>query len=79
MRGKRGDFDPLVSDELFYRVQAVLSGRAIVTAPQLRAHPDFPLRGFVRCASCERGLTGSWSKGRRGYYATTTAVLAAAP
>lgn len=41
-------FDPLINGKLFYRVQGVLSGRAIVTAPQLRAHPDFPLRGFVR-------------------------------
>jgi DNA invertase Pin-like site-specific DNA recombinase len=69
VRGKRGDFDPLISDELSYRAQAVLAGRAVVTPPQLRAHPDFPLRGFARCASCERGLTGSWSKGRREYYA----------
>lgn len=64
-----GDFDPLISEELFYRAQAVLSGRAIATAPQRRAHPDSPLRGFVRCALCDRGLTGSWSKGRREYYA----------
>jgi len=34
-----------------------------------RAHPDFPLRAFVRCVSCGRGLTGSWSKGRSEYYA----------
>jgi hypothetical protein len=27
VRGKRGDFEPLISEELFYRVQAVLSGR----------------------------------------------------
>ena len=33
----------------------------------MRGHPDFPLRGFVRCESCGRGLTGSWSKGRREY------------
>jgi site-specific DNA recombinase len=39
------------------------------TAPRKRAHPDFPLRGFVRCHSCGRGLTGSWSKGRNEYYA----------
>jgi site-specific DNA recombinase len=50
-------------------VQAVLSGRVPSTTPQQRAHPDFPLRAFVRCASCERGLTGSWSKGRSEYYA----------
>jgi len=40
-----------------------------VTAPRQRNHPDFPLRGFVRCDSCGRALTGSWSKGRNGRYA----------
>ena len=69
MRGRRGDFEPLVSEELFYRVQAILSGRALPTAPRQRAHPDFPLRAFVRCESCGRALTGSWPKGRSEYYA----------
>ena len=64
VRGKRGDFEPLISEQLFYRVQAILSGRVPSTAPRKRAHPDFPLRGFVRCHSCGRGLTASWSKGR---------------
>ena len=49
VRGKRGDFEPLISEDLFYRVQAVLSGRLPNTTPKQRAHPDFPLRGFVRC------------------------------
>ena len=69
VRAKRGDFEPLISEELFYRVQSVLSGRVPATTPQQRAHPDFPLRAFVRCVSCGRGLTGSWSKGRSEYYA----------
>jgi hypothetical protein len=69
VHGKRGDFEPLISEDLFYRVQAVLSGRVPSTTPQQRAHPDFPLRAFVRCESCGRGLTGSWSKGRSDYYA----------
>src|SRR5262245_6402868 len=69
VRGKRGDFAPLISEELFYRVQAILSGGASSTVPRKRAHPDFPLRGFVRCDSCGRGLTGSWSKGRSDYHA----------
>jgi site-specific DNA recombinase len=56
--------EPLISEDLFYRVQSILSGRVMSTAPRQRAHPDFPLRGFVRCESCGRGLTGSWSKGR---------------
>src|SRR5919108_2062511 len=49
VRAKRGDFEPLISEELFYRVQAILSGRVPSTTPRKRAHPDFPLRGFVRC------------------------------
>jgi hypothetical protein len=69
VRGKRGDFEPLISEELFYRVQAILSGRVPSTAPQQRAHPSFPLRGFVRCESCGRDLTGSWSKGCSEHYA----------
>ena len=69
LRDKRGDFEPLISDEIFYKAQAVLAGRVPVTAPLQRSRPDFPLRGFVRCAACDRGLTGSWSKGRSDYYA----------
>ncbi len=69
VRGKRGDFEPIITCELFDRAQTVLSGRMPSTAPKLRSHPDFPLRNFVRCATCNRGLTGSWSKGRSEYYA----------
>jgi Recombinase zinc beta ribbon domain len=50
-------------------VQAVLDGRVVVAGPRPRHHPDFPLRGFVRCETCGRPLTGSWSKGRNGHYA----------
>jgi DNA invertase Pin-like site-specific DNA recombinase len=69
VRCKRGDFDALISEDVFYRAQSVLSGRTPRTAPRLQGHPDFPLRGFVRCDACGRGLTGSWSKGRSEYYA----------
>jgi hypothetical protein len=62
----RGDFEPLVSADTFYRVRAILDGRIAVTGPRPRNHPDFPLRGFVRCETCDRPLTGSWSKGRAG-------------
>jgi site-specific DNA recombinase len=69
VRDNRGDFDPLISEDLFYRAQSVLAGRVPSTAPRQRAHSDFPLRGFVYCQICGRGLTGSWSKGRSEYYA----------
>jgi site-specific DNA recombinase len=65
----RGDFEPLISEQTFYRAQAVSEGRAHVSAPRERNHPDFPLRGFVRCEACGRPLTGSWSKGRNDHYA----------
>lgn len=65
----RGDFEPLVSDKLFYRVQAILDGRLEITAPRQRNDLDFPLRGYVRCEACGKPLTASWSKGRSDYYA----------
>ena len=66
---RRGDFDPLVSEQTFCRVQTILQGRVQVTGPHNRSRPDFPLKGLVRCAACGRPLTGSWSKGRNGRYA----------
>ena len=67
----RGDFTPLVSDDLFQRVQARLKGRGVAMTPHQRNHPDFPLRRFVACDACGTPLTGSWSRGRSsryGYY-----------
>lgn len=66
---KVGDFAPLVPETTFYRVQALLDGRIVSSGPRPKNHPDFPLRGFVTCEACGRPLTGSWSKGRNGYYA----------
>ena len=54
---QRGDFEPLVNQELFDRVQAVLSGKSVSVTPYLRNHPDFPLRHFVKCGCCGRPLT----------------------
>jgi site-specific DNA recombinase len=65
----RGNFEALVSEQTFYRAQAVAEGRVQRSAPRVRNHPDFPLRGFVRCETCGRPLTGSWSKGRNDHYA----------
>jgi site-specific DNA recombinase len=69
VHGRRGDFEPLISEELFYRVQGVLNGRIRIVAPRERNRPDFPLRGLVRCHACGRGLTASWSKGRNDRFA----------
>ena len=59
-----GDFEPIVSAELFSQVQAVLGCRRGMKLRHHRENPDFPLRRFVRCGSCSTPLTGSWSRGR---------------
>ena len=55
VRGKRGDFEPLISEDLFFRVQAVLSGRLPSTTPQQRAHPDGRYGGQPSPASTSEG------------------------
>jgi DNA invertase Pin-like site-specific DNA recombinase len=60
----RGDFEPLVPEEVFLRVQARLPGRGKPPALHRRDHPDFPLRRFVACAACGKPLTGSNSRGK---------------
>ena len=60
----RGSFEPLISDELFQKVQDVLSGKRVVANAYQRNNPDFPLRVFVRCEQCNEPVTGSWSTGR---------------
>ncbi len=58
--GKRGDFDPLIPDDVFYRVQAILAGRVQTTGPHQRRRPEFPLRAFIKCrcvrTRCHREL-----------------------
>jgi site-specific DNA recombinase len=64
----RGDFEPLVTDDTFKTVQAVLDGKKLSVTPHDRNNPDFPLRVFVRCSECGTPLTGSWSQGRSDRY-----------
>lgn len=60
-----GDWAPIVSVETWQAVQARLGqdGRA---GPKRPDSPDYPLRGFIRCARCGRLLTAGWSKGKMG-------------
>jgi site-specific DNA recombinase len=61
-----GSFKPIVSEEVFDKVQSLLSGRRPTVAPRRRANPDFPLRQFVLCGNCGKPLTGSKSTSRTG-------------
>ena len=67
MTGIRGDFEPLVTEAVFQRVQAVLRGHTGPATHHLD-HPDFPLRRFVVCDRCGTPLTGSAPRGRTKNY-----------
>lgn len=67
LNGVRGDFEPLIAENLFYRVQAVLD-RKRPFVPHARDRSDFPLRRFVVCDACQTPLTGSSPKGRSKNY-----------
>ena len=64
----RGDWQPLVDEETFDRVQASLNGTRPKHTRRHRDHPDFPLRRIVRCGHCGTPLAASHSKGRSKRY-----------
>ncbi len=58
---------PLVSEELFYKVELVLSGRARNLHQPKAKNENLPLRGgLLRCTQCGGNLTGSGSRSRSG-------------
>ncbi len=68
----KGQHVPMITEEQFYRVQAILDGRnpnKLALARRNHSNPDFPLRRVVRCGKCGMGMTGGWSKGRNARYA----------
>jgi site-specific DNA recombinase len=61
----KGQHTPMVTQEQFYKVQAVLDGRNNNPAKMpkyTRDHSDFPLRRIVCCSKCGTPFTGAWSK-----------------
>ena len=62
-----GTFDPIVSEDLFDTVQAILEGRKNKVKYYLHDNPDFPLRRFVLSENGKQ-LTGYWSKGKKLKY-----------
>lgn len=68
----RGQHVPMISEEQFYKVQAILDGRnpnKIALARRTFENKDFPLRRIIKCGKCGQGLTGGWSRGTGGRYA----------
>ncbi len=66
----RGDWEALISQETFDRVQLVLGGRrpSAVKRPRLRIREEFPLKHFTKCGLCGTPLTAEVKEGRHRYY-----------
>ncbi|RZJ76306.1 MAG: recombinase family protein [Flavobacterium sp.] len=65
----KGIHEPLVSQELFDKVQDVLDGRKNIGAKlPSTVNENFPLKGSLICPVCEKQITASKSKGNGGHY-----------
>jgi site-specific DNA recombinase len=64
----KGNFSPLVSEDLWHNVQDALRGKK-KAVPKKTVDDSFPLRGVVRCGHCRAKLTAGNGKGRTKKYA----------
>ena len=74
--GKRGDFDPLIPDDVFYRVQAILTGRVRTTGPVSAVGLS---SRFGRSSSVRRADAVSRRVGRRDATLDTRTTTASHP
>lgn len=64
----QGLHEPIIGEELFNKVQRIISGNRIRKKQYERLDENAPLRALLTCRKCGRKLTSSASKGRNGYY-----------
>jgi site-specific DNA recombinase len=72
-----GQHLPLISEALFHQVQDVLDGKKKTQRTKKTVDDNFPLRGFINCPACNKQLTASCSRGKKGklypyYHCTST-------
>ena len=64
-----GNFEPIISLNIFEAVQNLLSRRARPRKSK-KSH-DFPFTGLLTCGECGAAITAQWSKGKYRYYRCT--------
>jgi len=67
-----GKHEPLISEELFMKVQNILFRKsnqdAFLPAGRIINEERYPLRGLLLCPKCNKNLTASSAKGRSKHY-----------
>ena len=65
-----GIHEPLISEELFYKVQNKLSAKVNKrkSSRNIYIRPELPFRGIMNCSKCRNLLTGSGSRSKTGAY-----------
>lgn len=63
-----GHHEPLISLETYEIIQKRMKGEGLNKRIRKDISDDFPLRGLLNCAYCEKPLTGAWSAGRNQKY-----------
>ena len=61
----KGAFQPIITEELFNKVQMLLNNKGKITSSYARNNPEFPLKQFIICPICGSPLTASKSTGRK--------------
>lgn len=64
----RGVHDPMINEETYYRVQAIIQGKNPMPfgAKRRIVNEQFPLRGIVKCHVCGKNLVSASPRGRTG-------------
>jgi site-specific DNA recombinase len=62
---QKGDFDPIISEEIYNRVNPRKSVGTKIPRAHQKDNADFPLRRFITCTRCGKKISGSWSTSRR--------------
>jgi site-specific DNA recombinase len=71
-----GKHEPIISKQLFDKVQSVLKERS---KPQVKTKQPKPLCGLFRCGECGRMITAEFQKGRTYYRCSKKGVVCSQP
>lgn len=63
----QGKHQPMIDEDVFFKVRAVLTGRNISRVPKNhKMRDELPLRTFLQCYYCKSPVTGAASRARNG-------------